>query len=101
MRDPCGILRVFQHQGRCLYFTSSPRSPHERLCHRRTSMGSSTDTEDDNRLRTPPAPEQLARWLLTDAAGERQSPEELAAAAARAYQRLRERLTVFLGQQGF
>ena len=64
-------------------------------------MGSSVDREDDNRLRTPPAPTELARHLLTDEAGERQSPEELAAAAARAYERLRERLTVFLGQQGF
>jgi hypothetical protein len=43
----------------------------------------------------------LARHLLTDEAGEHQSPEELAAAATRAYERLRERLTVFLGQQGF
>jgi len=43
----------------------------------------------------------LARRLLTDEAGEHQSPEELAAVAVQAYERLRERLTVFLGQQGF
>src|SRR5690348_5116876 len=87
--------------GRCRYITSSPRSSNEHLCHRRSSMGSSVDREDDNRLRTPPAPTELARRLLTDEAGEHQSPEEVAAAATRAYERLRERLTVFLGQQGF
>ena len=64
-------------------------------------MGSSADRHESNRRRTPPAPAELARRLLTDEAGEHQSPEEVAAAAARAYERLRERLTVFLGQQGF
>jgi hypothetical protein len=64
-------------------------------------MGSSADKEEGNRLRTPPAPAELARRLLTDKAGEQQSPEEVAAVATRAYERLRERLAVFLGQQGF
>ena len=64
-------------------------------------MGSSADRQEGNRLPTPPAPAELARRLLTDEAGEHQSPEELAAVAIHAYERLRERLTVFLGQQGF
>jgi hypothetical protein len=65
-------------------------------------MGSSANRgEEDNRRRTPPAPTELARWLLTDEAGEHPSLEEVGAVAARVYERLRERLTVFLGQQGF
>ncbi|MDP9312404.1 MAG: hypothetical protein M3R24_16220 [Chloroflexota bacterium] len=52
-------------------------------------------------LRTTLVPEELARRLLTHEAGGRQSPEELSAAAERAYVRLRERLMVFLGQPGF
>jgi hypothetical protein len=64
-------------------------------------MGSSADRQEGNRRRTPPAPAELARRLLTDEAGGYQSPEEVAAVAVRAYERLRERLTVFLGQQGF
>lgn len=51
--------------------------------------------------RTPPAPEELVRRLLTYEAGEYQTSEELAAAAERTYLGLRERLTVFLGPHGF
>jgi hypothetical protein len=50
---------------------------------------------------TPPAPERLARRLLAYEAGADQTSEELAAAAERTYDRLRERLTVFLGPHGF
>jgi len=50
---------------------------------------------------TPPAPERLARRLLAYEAGADQTSEELAAAAERTYDRLRARLTVFLGPHGF
>jgi hypothetical protein len=62
--------------------------------------GSANNGEDTLRS-TPPAPEELARWLLGAEAGENQSPEAFAAAGERAYLRLRERLAVLLGATGF
>ena len=50
---------------------------------------------------TTPAPEALARWLLTHEAGTNPTPEAVAAAAERVQARLREGLAVFLGQTGF
>ena len=50
---------------------------------------------------TTPAPEALARWLLTHEAGTNPTPEAVAAAAERVQARLREGLSVFLGQTGF
>ena len=64
-------------------------------------MTSSADKAEDTRRPTPPAPEELARRLLAYEAGEKTSPEELAAAGERAYLRLRERLAVLLGATGF
>ncbi len=49
----------------------------------------------------PPLSEQLARRLLRAAAGESSSPEDLAVPATVTYVRLRTRLAVFLGDQGF
>ena len=50
---------------------------------------------------TPPAPEELARRLLTQEAGTSLGAEELAAAAERIHARLRQSLGVYLGQSGF
>ena len=47
---------------------------------------------------TTPAPEALARWLLTHEAGTNPTPEAVAAAAERVHARLREGLPVFLGR---
>ena len=52
-------------------------------------------------FRTPPIPEELARWLLTHEAGPDASPEALVAAAEQLHVRLRQSLIVFLGQTGF
>lgn len=64
-------------------------------------MTRSVDKGADTRYPTPPAPEELARWLLAAEAGETTSPEEAAAVGERAYLRLRERLAVLLGPTGF
>ena len=61
----------------------------------------SPTTKKDEMVGTPPAPEALARWLLsTEAAGD-PSPDARAAAAERVHLRLREGLIVFLGPTGF
>ncbi len=52
-------------------------------------------------MKRPAAPMEVARRLLASVAGEAQRPEELADAAQAAYQQLRERLVVLLGQGGF
>jgi hypothetical protein len=49
----------------------------------------------------PPVPEALARRLIANEAGEKTSPEELAAAGESVYLRLRERLTILFGAAGF
>jgi hypothetical protein len=64
-------------------------------------LTSSAGAGDDTRRPTPPTPEELARQLLAYEAGEKKSPEELAAAAEQVYLRLRERLAVLLGPTGF
>jgi hypothetical protein len=64
-------------------------------------MLSSAGREADTPQPTPPRSEKLARRLLRSEAGDHPSPEELAVLAARAYTRLRARLAVFLGEQGF
>ena len=64
-------------------------------------MTSRAGKEEDTRRPTPPAPEELARRLLAYEAGEKKSPEELAAAGERVYLRLRERLAVLIGPTGF
>jgi hypothetical protein len=52
-------------------------------------------------LQMPPAPEELARWLLIHEARDNPSPEVFAAAAERVHARLRASLSVFLGPTGF
>ena len=64
-------------------------------------MMSSAGREADTSPPTPPLSDKLARHLLRSEAGDHPSPEELAAVTAEAYTRLRARLAVFLGQQGF
>jgi hypothetical protein len=64
-------------------------------------LASSADKAEDIRRPMPLAPAELARRLLAYEAGEKKSPEELAAAGERAYLRLRERLAVLLGATGF
>jgi hypothetical protein len=64
-------------------------------------MMSSASREADTPPPTPPLSEKLARRLLSSEAGNHPSPEELAAVTAEAYTRLRARLAVFLGEQGF
>ena len=53
------------------------------------------------RLPTPPAPADLARWLLDAEAGQHNDPEALAALGERVYHRLRTHLAVLLGDNGF
>ncbi len=65
------------------------------------SLTSSANTGEDSQRSTPPAPDELARWLLVYEAGVKKSPEELAAAGERAYLQLRKRLVVLLGATGF
>jgi hypothetical protein len=57
--------------------------------------------KEDTQQPEPPAPEDVTRWLLAYEAGEKKSPEELAAAGERVYHRLREHLAVVLGSAGF
>jgi hypothetical protein len=64
-------------------------------------LTSSADKGKDAQPPTPSDPEALARRLFAFEAGEKQSPEELAAAGERAYLQLRARLAVLLGATGF
>ena len=64
-------------------------------------MVSSAGREADTPPPTPPLSEKLARRLLRSEAADLPNAEELAAATARAYARLRTHLAVFLGEQGF
>jgi hypothetical protein len=64
-------------------------------------LTSSAGKAEETRRPTPPAPAELARWLLAAEAGAHPSPEEFAAAGERVYLRLRERLAVLLGATGF
>ncbi len=59
------------------------------------------DGEADSQQPIPALSEQLARRLLPTAAGETPTTDALALVAAGAYTRLRARLAVFLGEQGF
>jgi hypothetical protein len=65
------------------------------------SLTSSANKGEGSQRPTPPAPDELARWLLAYEAGAKKSPEELAAAGERAYLQLRKRLAVLLGATGF
>lgn len=49
----------------------------------------------------PPAPEALARQVLAAEAAAHQQADDMPAAASLAYDRLRARLSVFLGEVGF
>lgn len=64
-------------------------------------MASSAGRETDTSQSTPPISEKLSRQLLRSEAGEHPSAEELAVITTDAYARLRARLAVFLGEQGF
>jgi hypothetical protein len=64
-------------------------------------LASGAGKAENIRRPMPPAPAELARWLLAAEAGAHPSPEALAAAGERAYLRLRERLAVLLGATGF
>jgi hypothetical protein len=64
-------------------------------------MASSAGSEADTPTPTPPLSEKLARLVLRSEAGDHPSPEQLAVVMAGAYTRLRARLAVFLGEQGF
>jgi hypothetical protein len=64
-------------------------------------MVSSVGREADTPPPTPPLSEKLARRLLRSEAGDHPSAEELAVVTAGAHTRLRARLAVFLGEQGF
>ena len=64
-------------------------------------MTTSAGKRDDPQGPTPAATEVLARQLLAAEAGETTSLEALATAGERAYLRLRERLALVLGANGF
>jgi hypothetical protein len=64
-------------------------------------LTSSAGKRDDPQEPTPAVTEALARRLLAAEAGEATSPEALATAGERAYHRLRERLALVLGTNGF
>lgn len=64
-------------------------------------MVSIANGEANSQQPMPALSEQLARRLLPSAEGETPSTDALALVAADAYIRLRARLAVFLGEQGF
>jgi hypothetical protein len=58
-------------------------------------------SEEGGLPRPPPAPEALARQVLAIEAAAHQRADDMPAAAGLAYDRLRARLSVFLGEVGF
>lgn len=59
------------------------------------------DPREDAIVGTPPAPEELANWLLHHASEGGQSPADFVVVSESAYGRLRAELSIFFGQAGF
>lgn len=64
-------------------------------------MERNAGSEEGGPGRQPPAPEALARQVLATEAATHQRTDDMPATAGLAYDRLRARLSVFLGEVGF